>query len=95
VTPIDPLPTIEAALTRPTWAAGLPDERQTLQDTLASYTLDNAYADFMDHRKGMLRSGYLADIVVLSGDLESLKPEAYRSIKPVLTICDGEVTYQA
>jgi predicted amidohydrolase YtcJ len=93
VSPIDPMASIEAAMTRPPLGPGLKDERQTLHESIASYTRDGAYAEFMEHRKGMLREGMLADLVVMSGDLERAAPEGISAIRPRLTMCGGRVTF--
>jgi predicted amidohydrolase YtcJ len=95
VSPIDPIASIQNALTRQTWAAGLPDHRPTLMQALAAYTRDSAWVEFMEDRKGILAPGYLADIVMLSGDITKTAPEDLHSLRPAMTICDGRVTYQA
>jgi predicted amidohydrolase YtcJ len=95
VSPIDPMASLQAALTRPMWSEDLPDERLTLDQALAAYTINGAYAEFMEHRKGMLRPGYMADIVVLDGDLEAVDPEEISTVRPRTTICGGRVTYEA
>lgn len=91
----DPLLGIHAALNRKAWADGLPDHRQSLQDTLLSYTRDGAYAEFMEHKKGQLKAGMLADLVLLSADLFKTAPEAIKDVRPVMTLCDGRIVYEA
>ena len=71
------------------------DQRQSLHDTLASYTRDGAYAEFNEDRKGKLKAGMMADIVVMSDDLESMPPQELASAKPVMTICGGRVTFRS
>ncbi len=71
---------IRAAVTRQPWAEGLQDERIGLMATLAAYTIGGAYAEHTDDRKGMLRKGYLADLVLLSGDIEAVAPDAIDSL---------------
>ncbi len=63
-------------------------------DTLASYTRDAAYAEFMENQKGQLRVGWLADMVLLSADLEQTPAEAVAEVHPVLTMVDGRVVYE-
>jgi len=86
---------IAMALNRQPWQPGDPDQRQTLMDTLAAYTRDAAYAEFQEHQKGQLRPGYLADCVLLDHDLLATPHEDLAAIKPVLTICDGRVVFEA
>ena len=95
VSPVDPLLSIQAALVRQPWRDGQPQQAQTLADTLASYTRDNAWVEFAEDRKGMLKEGYLADLVVLDGDIEATPAEAIRELKVRATVCDGRVTYEA
>ena len=95
VSDIDPLWSIQAAMTRRPWNSRMPDNRQILDQALCSYTHDSAYAEFMEARKGMIRPGMLADVVVLSGDLEKSDPANVRAIRPTHTICDGKLVWQA
>ena len=95
VSDIDPIRSLQSAMTRQRWSGDLPDNRQSLDQALRSYTVDGAYADFMESRKGKLREGMLADAVVLSGDLARTDPEALHEVRTVTTICDGRVVWQA
>ncbi len=95
VSPLDPMGCIRDAMSRKPWKEGLPDQRLSLEETLAAYTRTSAWLEFMEDRKGVLKAGYLADVVVLSGDVESSASEDLAAIRPVTTICDGRVTYQA
>jgi hypothetical protein len=62
---------------------------------LVSYTRQAAYAEFQEDRKGQLSPGFLADVVLLSADLESIPRQEISSVVPLMTICDGLVTYEA
>jgi hypothetical protein len=95
VSPIDPMASIQAAVTRKRWADDLPDQRQTLLEAIAGYTRDGAYAEFMEDRKGALEEARLADIVVLSDDVERVEPEGLHAVRPVATVCDGRVSFEA
>lgn len=91
----DPWWGIQTALTRQPLAEGLPDQRQSIEQALAAYTRDAAYVEFMEHEKGQLRKGYLADMVLLSDDLLQVPAAQIREVRPILTMCDGQITYQA
>jgi predicted amidohydrolase YtcJ len=39
--------------------------------------------------------GYLADIAVLDHDLERTAAEEMDGVKPVMTVCDGRVVFEA
>ncbi|TPI80473.1 amidohydrolase [Mesorhizobium sp. B2-8-9] len=95
VSPVDPILSIQAAVMRKPWAEGMPDQSFSLQEAIEGYTVEGAYAEFNEHRKGRLKTGYLADIVVLSADIEATAPEALHTVHPVTTICGGRITYQA
>ncbi|MFA6153238.1 amidohydrolase [Mesorhizobium sp.] len=95
VSPIDPILGIQAAVMRKPWAQSDPDQSFTLHEALAAYTVEGAYAEFAEHRKGALKPGYMADLVVLSADIEATAPEALHKIRPATTICGGKITYQA
>jgi hypothetical protein len=94
VSEIDPVRSIQSAMTRRRWAEDLPDQRQSLSEALVSYTRESAYAEFKEARKGQLKAGMLADIAVMSGDLQACAPEELHTIHPTVTICDGRVVYE-
>ncbi|MCJ7533477.1 MAG: amidohydrolase family protein [Anaerolineales bacterium] len=65
-----------------------------MEDALASYTREAAYAEIQEERKGMLRAGMRADLVLLSTDLESLPPEEIPSAHVVMTVVEGRIVYE-
>ena len=102
VVTFDPMLGVYAALNRQPWAPGHPEQKQTLEETLAGYTRDAAYAEFMEDEKGQLRPGMLADLVLLNADLEATPPESIADpatlqskVKPVLTMVDGRILYES
>jgi predicted amidohydrolase YtcJ len=84
---------IKAALTRPRWAEDLQDERLSLLNTLAAYTVGGAYAIHAEHERGQLIPGFLADIVILTGDIETTAPDAIDTLAVAMTLCAGQVVY--
>jgi len=94
VASMNPMTGIYAALNRVPWQDGDPDQSQTLEETLLGYTRDSAYAEHREHEKGILKEGYLADVVMLSEDIFQSPREEMLRVKAVLTICDGEVTHE-
>lgn len=91
----DPILGLSAALNHRPWLPGLPDQRQTLTDTIASYTGDAAYAEFQETEKGQLKAGMLADLVLLSMDLEKIHVEEINQARVVLTMCNGRLVYES
>jgi predicted amidohydrolase YtcJ len=91
----DPFRGVSNAVNRRPWAEGMPDQRQTLTETLLAYTREAAYVEFQEHQKGQIKAGYLADLVLLPKDLFAIPPEEIAGQKPVLTMVDGKVVYDA
>jgi predicted amidohydrolase YtcJ len=94
VSPLDPFLGMQSAMTVVA-LEGCPDQKQSLMDSLHAYTLAGAHMEFMEDRKGMLKEGYLADIAVLNADMEKTPASEISNVKPVLTICDGRVVFEA
>lgn len=94
VSRVDPILGIQAAVLRKPWADGVPDQSFSLLEALAGYTVEGAHAEFMEHRKGRLKTGYLADLVVLSADIETTEPGLLHKVHPVTTICGGKISHQ-
>jgi len=94
VADMNPITGIHAALNRTPWQDGDPNQSQTLEETLLGYTIDAAYAEHMEHEKGALKEGYLADVVMLSEDIFQTPKKEMLRVKAVLTICDGEITHE-
>jgi predicted amidohydrolase YtcJ len=69
--------------------------RLTLEQALQAYTVNGAYASYDEQRKGFIKRGMLADIVVLSDDIFSMDPEDLSTVKVAYTIFDGKVVYPA
>ncbi|MBI1901085.1 MAG: amidohydrolase [Planctomycetia bacterium] len=73
--------------------AFFPQQRMTRREALRSYTIDAAYGAFEEGQKGSIEKGKLADLVVLSHDILSVKDEELPDAKVVLTILNGEIVY--
>jgi predicted amidohydrolase YtcJ len=93
VSALNLLISIQSAVTRGVWRPGLPDQKLSLLEAITGYTRDGAYAEFCEDRKGMLKPGMLADIVVLGADIEAHDPGAIKDIPIRCTICDGKITF--
>ncbi len=80
VAPATPLEGIYAAVTRRTlddknpdgWVAG---QKITVEQALRAYTYEGAYASFEEDRKGTLKPGMLADMVLIDRDLTTIEPQ--------------------
>lgn len=94
VTPVDPIVAIHDALSRQPWADDIPDQRLSLDDTLAAYTIAGARAEFAENRRGLIARGFQADLVLIEGDIAALA-EAEDAARVVMTIADGQILHEA
>ncbi|OED42770.1 amidohydrolase [Chromatiales bacterium (ex Bugula neritina AB1)] len=94
VVPVDVMLSIKGAVAGTALPPEWPDQRQNLRQALASYTRDNAWVEFNENRKGKLKTGMMADIVVMDHNLEAMPPEELHTAKAAVTICGGNITYQ-
>jgi predicted amidohydrolase YtcJ len=95
VTVPSPMRGVYCAVTRRT-ESGTPvgeTQRTTLMHAIRSFTLNGAYASFEEDRKGSIEVGKLADLVVLDGSILSAPPEGILSMKPTLTMINGEIVF--
>lgn len=92
---IDPLLGIQTALTRQPHLPGLPDHRLPLEEVLKAFTCNGVYAGHMEDRTGCLRIGMLADLVLLSDDIEATPVEQIAKLGIRMTVCDGQITHEA
>lgn len=84
VTPHDPLEAIRVAVTRRT-AEGtddtwLPQECLDVEEALHAYTAEVAHQAFADDRRGRVRVGAVADLVLLDADPRHVEPMAIGGI---------------
>jgi predicted amidohydrolase YtcJ len=96
VMPVNPLAGIYGAVTRKAESGQvlLPEERIKVNQALALYTINAAYASFEENIKGSISRGKLADIVVLSDDPTKVTPEKIKDIRVEMTIIGGEVVWE-
>jgi len=98
VAPMDPVMGIYAAVTRRTldeknpdgW---IPEQKISLAEAIRGFTINGAYAEFAEKKKGSIEPGKLADLVVLDKDLFALRPEEIRAANVLLTMVDGEIVF--
>lgn len=95
VTVPNPMRGIYCAVTRRT-ESGTPvgeSQKTTLMHAIRSFTINGAYASFEEDRKGSIEVGKLADLVVLDESILSASPEGILSMKPTLTMINGEIVF--
>jgi len=70
-----------------------PKECVDVETAVDAYTYESAYAEFMEDRKGRIREGYYADMVLLDRDIFTVDPMEIKEIKPVMTMVGGKIVY--
>jgi predicted amidohydrolase YtcJ len=96
---LDPFIGIQNAVTRQDWNGRPPEgfvsaQRVTLEQALAAYTRDGAYAEFEENLKGSLEPGKLADVIVLSQDVFSVNPLEISRTRVLLTVVGGRIMHR-
>ena len=99
VAPPTPLEGIYAAVTRRTLdgknpQGWVPAQKISVEEALRAYTVDGAYPQFAEKRKGSLEKGKLADFVLLDRDLTTIPGPEIRDVKVMMTILGGQVVFE-
>jgi predicted amidohydrolase YtcJ len=100
VAPLNPLLTIDAAVTRATLdgknqEGWFPEQKLTVAEAVEAYTIGSAYAEFQENEKGSITPGKLADMVILSDDIFSIDPAKIRDVKVLKTFVGGKMVWDA
>lgn len=97
VEPIDPLLGIHAAVTRKapgdTHEGYMPEEKLTMEEAIALFTVGGAQVTAESHVKGTLTRGKFADMTVYSHELFTMDPDALLETKIEMTVIGGKVVY--
>ncbi len=99
VEPLDPMEGLYAAVTRKDrlgeegdgW---FPEQKLTMEEAIELYTLGAAYGQFMEDRKGIIKKGYLADMVIVDKDLLTIPEDQVMKTEVDYTIVGGKVVYE-
>jgi predicted amidohydrolase YtcJ len=99
VAPLDPILGIDAAVTRATLdgknpEGWFPEQKVTVAEALRAYTLENAYAAFMEAKTGSITPGKYADLVLLGQDLFRIPPGRIKETRVDMTVMGGKVVYE-
>jgi hypothetical protein len=98
VEPLNPIEGLYASVTRKErlgeegygW---YPEQKITMEEAIRSYTYGSAFAQFMENLKGIIKPGYLADIVITDKDLLTIPETEIMKTKVDYTITGGKVVY--
>jgi predicted amidohydrolase YtcJ len=88
---------VQAMVLREGWSGDVkgPDERLSREDSIRAYTINGAWQDHMDDRKGSIGVGKLADFCVLDADILTADAHEIKDIGVAKTIVGGKVVYEA
>ena len=100
VVTLNPWQAVQTALTRQTRegtppGGWVPEQRLSLEQAIAGYTLGAAYAIHRENEEGSLKPGNLADFIVLSQDLFKIDPHQVSGTKVLLTAVGGKSVYES
>ncbi|MBT2524391.1 amidohydrolase [Streptomyces sp. ISL-99] len=98
VAEMDPMVGIYTAVTRRPLGGGepwMPGETVDVETAVHGYTMGSAYANFLEHERGSLTVGKLADFVVLSRDILELAPEDIPGTVAETVVVGGEIVVTA
>jgi hypothetical protein len=92
---MDPLAGIYTALTRRALdgeppGGWVPEQTVDLETALRAYTLDGAYANFVEGSRGSVAPGKYADLILLSEDLFRLPLEKIKDARVVWVMVGGK-----
>jgi predicted amidohydrolase YtcJ len=73
--------------------SAFPDQRVSLEQAIAAYTAEAAYAGHREAELGRLAPGYLADLVLLSRNLFDIPEAEIGATRVELTVVGGQVVY--
>lgn len=98
VSPVNPFENIYYAVTRRPLAGGEafhPEQALSVDEAIAAYTINPAYAAHEEAIKGSIAVGKLADFAVLDRNIRKLPPREIARTRVRLTILGGKVVYDA
>ncbi|MGH7584681.1 MAG: amidohydrolase [Gemmatimonadales bacterium] len=99
VAPPDPVLGLYAAVTRRTLddkhpGGWVPEEKISLEEALRAYTIGHARATMAESRRGILRPGMAADLVLLDRDLFATPDSELANVQVQATVAGGRIVYR-
>jgi predicted amidohydrolase YtcJ len=100
VVTLNPWEGVQTAVTRQTTeqkpeGGFVPEQRLSVADAIAGYTLGAAYAGRREKTEGSIEAGKLADLIVVSQNVFEVDPYRIGETKVMTTMVGGQVVYQA
>jgi predicted amidohydrolase YtcJ len=93
--PYNPFLAMQTAVTRKTESGRVigPRQRVSREEALRMFTIDAAWLNFDEGRKGSIEVGKLADLAILTGNLLHVPEEQMHALRADVTIVGGRVVY--
>ena len=73
----------------------IPEQTVDIETAVKGYTINGAYANFLEGNRGSLIPGKYADLVMLSDDLFTIPPDKVKDAKAVWTIVGGKEVWKS
>ena len=99
----------DAPVTYPNWRKGVqdavlrkgdlsgkvsgPDQCISVEQAIRTYTINGAWQDKMEHLKGSIEKGKLADICIIDRDILNAEPDTIGDINVLMTVVGGKIVY--
>ncbi len=99
--PCDPLRAIQIGITRSRPGVSdpkeilWPEERATLEQMIASFTINGAVANFLENTTGSIEAGKAADLIVLDRNLFAIPAGEISKAKVILTLFGGKKVFSS
>jgi predicted amidohydrolase YtcJ len=71
----------------------IPEQTIDLETAIRGYTINGAYANFVEQNRGSITPGKYADLVMISDDLFKLAPEKIKDAKVIWTMVAGKMVW--
>ncbi|API88687.1 hypothetical protein BKP56_05020 [Marinilactibacillus sp. 15R] len=72
----------------------LPEESMDIYSAVDAYTYESAYASFEENVKGRIKSGYLADFVLLDRNIFTCEPSELKEVQVLSTVVGGKEVFR-
>ena len=71
-----------------------PQECMSLKNMLASFTINGAYANFLERQTGSIEKGKMADLVILAKNLFKMPVTEIADVDVLMTMFEGNIVYR-
>jgi predicted amidohydrolase YtcJ len=72
----------------------IPEQTIDIETAVKGYTINGAWANFVEGNRGSLVAGKYADLVLLSGDMFTMEPDKIKDVNVVWTVVGGKEEYR-